>query len=338
MSLANRRVDTWLDEYPRLCVRFCDSDGRFPRHSFFFPQEEYDPGHMDALASMCRAGYGEVEVHLHHDHDTAEGLRKKLLDFKETLAGRHGLLARDRHTGEIRYGFIHGNWALNNSRPDGRWCGVNHEIEVLRQTGCYADFTLPSAPSPTQTRIINRIYYARSRSDRPRGHETGTLIGQGKQPADSLMLIPGPLVLNWQQRKWGLVPRIENGCLQGNQPPTEQRLDRWLKARIQVPARPDWYFVKLYTHGANEKNMPVLLGEPMVRFHEALAERAARDPHFHYHYVTAREMYNLVRAAEAGWTGSVEDALDFELVSNDMKGNPVSQKKPADNAVTRTAQ
>jgi hypothetical protein len=51
----------------------------------------------------------------------------------------------------------------------------------------------------------------------------------------------------------------------------------------------------------------------MVAFHSALAERSASDPNFHYHYVTAREMYNLVRAAEAGWTGSVQDARDFEL-------------------------
>ncbi len=54
----------------------------------------------------------------------------------------------------------------------------------------------------------------------------------------------------------------------------------------------------------------------MVRFHEALARRARDDPHFHFHYVTAREMYNLARAAEAGWKGPVADALDFELVSN----------------------
>ncbi len=27
-------------------------------------------------------------------------------------------------------------------------------------------------------------------------------------------------------------------------------------------------------------------------------------------------MYNLARAAEAGWTGAVADALDFELISN----------------------
>jgi hypothetical protein len=142
------------------------------------------------------------------------------------------------------------------------------------------------------------------------------MIGQAEPPPDSLMLIPGPLVPNWNQRKWGIAPRIENGCLQGNQPPAPERLDRWLKARIQVPGRPDWYFVKLHTHGASENNMQVLLGEPMVRFHEYLAGRAASDPSFHYHYVTAREMYNLARAAEAGWTGDVNEARDFELVCN----------------------
>jgi hypothetical protein len=128
------------------------------------------------------------------------------------------------------------------------------------------------------------------------------------------MLVQGPLLLNWALRKWGLLPRIENGCLQGNQPPTGQRVDLWLKAHVQVPARPDWFFVKLHTHGANEANQPVLLGEPMVGLHRHLADRAAEDPQFHYHYVTAREMYNLARAAEAGWQGSVDGARDFELV------------------------
>ena len=95
------------------------------------------------------------------------------------------------------------------------------------------------------------------------------------------MLIQGPLLLDWGRRKWGVVPRIENGCLQANQPPTIDRLDAWLRARVQVPARPDWFFVKLHTHGAPEANRHVLLGEPMVRFHEALADRAAADPDFH---------------------------------------------------------
>jgi hypothetical protein len=127
------------------------------------------------------------------------------------------------------------------------------------------------------------------------------------------MLIQGPLVLNWSNRKWGLVPRVENGCLQANQPATIGRLRHWLRARVQVAFRPDWYFVKLHTHGANEANMPALLGEPMVQFHRDLAQMAAENPNFHYHYVTAREMYNIARAAADGWKGEIAHARDYEL-------------------------
>src|SRR5262249_27284798 len=149
-----------------------------------------------------------------------------------------------------------------------------------------------------------------------------------------LLMIQGPLLLDWSHRKWGVFPRLENGCLQGTQPPSIDRLARWLRAGVRVPSRPDWAFVKLYTHGANEPNMPVLLGEPMVRFHAALAERAAADSRFQYHYVTAREMYNLVRAAEAGWTGSVAEALDYQLVFN---GARPTGRRPADDVRSAVA-
>jgi hypothetical protein len=123
-------------------------------------------------------------------------------------------------------------------------------------------------------------------------------------------------VLNWKDRRWVLKPRLENGCIQASQPARLDRLPHWIKARIQVPSRPDWYFVKLHCHGAPEDAHDVLLGRPMVAFHEALARYAADNPWFHYHYVTAREMYNLVRAAEAGWSGSVEAARDHDLIWN----------------------
>jgi hypothetical protein len=313
-EVARGRVEAWARDYPRLFDRFRDSDGRPPRHTFFYPIEEYEPEYLDALAGLCRDGFGEVEVHLHHDGDTAENLRRSLQDFTELLSRRHGLMARDRTTGELAYGFIHGNWALDNSRPDGRWCGVNNELDVLRETGCYADFTLPSSPSPTQTRKINAIYYATDDPSRPKSHDTGVDVGSGPAPPNSLMLIQGPLVLDWRRRKWGIVPRIENACLQAGQAAHIDRLDLWLRARVQVPTRPDWFFVKLHTHGAPESNQRALLGESMVAFHQALARRAAGGPEFHYHYVTAREMYNLAKAAEAGWKGSVAGALDFRLV------------------------
>jgi len=311
---ARERVRRWVEDYPKLCRRFRDSDGCPPRHTFFYPIEMYDEEQLEELTTLCRLGLGEVEIHLHHDRDTSEVLRRTLLRFKELLAERHGLLARHRATGELAYGFVHGNWALDNSRPDGRFCGVNNEIDVLRETGCYADFTLPSAPNPTQTRKINSIYYAVDDPNRPRSHDRGTDVGSRITTRNALMIIQGPLVLNWRRRKWGILPRIENGCLQANQPPTPDRIDAWLRARVQVRTRPDWFFVKLHTHGAPEGNQKILLGEPMVEFHRELARRAAENPNFQFHYVSAREMYNLVRAAEAGWQGTVVDARDFALV------------------------
>jgi hypothetical protein len=313
-ELAAQRVEAWVRDYPRLFGRFRDADGRPPQHTFFFPIDEYVPEHVDGIAGLCRQGFGEVEIHHHHDNDTAEALRERLLRFKRIFREQHGLLAHDKTTGEVKYGFVHGNWALDNSRPDGRWCGVNNELDVLRETGCYADFTLPSAPSPTQTRTINSIYYATDDPLRPKSHDRGVRVGTAPQPDRSLMIVQGPLLLNWSSRKAGLIPRIENANLQGNQPPTMARLDMWLRARVQVPTRPDWFFVKLPTHGAPEDNRRVILGEPMVRFHEALAQRAAADQTFQIHYVTARETYNLVKAAVGGSGDRVNRTRDLLLI------------------------
>ena len=318
MNQARARVRQWVEEYPRLFDRFRDADGTPPQHTFFYPEDEYEPELVDMVAELCRhksgQRYGEVEVHLHHDNDTAENLRRTLLNFKTTLADRHGLLSRDKETGEIAYGFIHGNWALDNSRCDGRWCGVNNELDVLRETGCYADFTMPSAPSETQTRKINSVYWAVDDPHRPKSHNTGPDLGLAPRPANSLLMIQGPLVLDWARKKWGFFPKVENACLQKSQPPDKNRLNLWLRASVTVPTKPNWYFVKLHTHGVNEPNQDVLLGEPMVRFHEMLSERANRDPLFRFHYVTAREMANVALAAERGLDVTIQDARSLRYI------------------------
>jgi hypothetical protein len=313
-SVANARLMRWIIEYPRLFAEYRDSDGQPPRHTFFYPLEKYDREEVHALSQLCRAGYGEIEVHHHHECDTPESLRARLTEYKDRLCREHGVLARDRHTGAVTYGFVHGDWALDNSHPKGLCCGVNNELDILRETGCYADFTMPSAPDPTQTRKINSIYYACDDPQRPKSHDDGVDLGTAPAPSKSLMLIQGPLLLDWQRRKWGLLPRIENGCLQHSQPPNVSRLDLWLKSRVQVPTRLDWFFVKLHTHGGIEPNQRVLLGEPMITFHRALALRRQSNPNFHFHYVTAREMYNLARAAEDGWQGTVDEARDYQLI------------------------
>ena len=310
-AVARERMARWLREYPPLAREFADSRGRCPQHTFFYPADEYEPEHADSLARLCRQGLGEVEVHLHHDRDTAEGLAEKLLTFTATLYERHGLLHKDE-TGQIRYGFIHGNWALDNSRPDGRWCGVNNELDVLLATGCYADYTMPSAPAACQTSTINSIYYAKDDPARPKSHDRGTPAAAGQPaPANKLLMIQGPLALDWRRRKYGLLPGIENGDLTGVRPPTRERLALWLQAGVHVVGQPDWCFIKLHTHGAWEANTSMLLGEPMRAFHAALRDFAQRHDWFRYYYVTAREMAGLVHAVEAsGRQESPVAALD----------------------------
>ena len=308
---AYGRVKQWVDEYPRLFGGFRDSGGRPPRHTFFYPADEYEPRYVEMVAGLCRAGYGEVEIHLHHHDDTAENLRRTLTEFKTTLHERHGLLSRDKETGEIAYGFIHGDWALDNSRSDGRHCGVVNELDVLRETGCYADFTMPSAPSETQTATINSIYWAVGRAGKRKSHNTGIPLGVGPKPENGLLMIQGPLLPDWTSRKWGILPKIENGCLQKTQPPGRTRLDNWLRAGVKVQTRPDWYFVKLHTHGVNEPNQDVLLGRPMVEFHKLLQNKAVTDPNFRFYYVSAREMANLSLAAEQCLTGEVPDLMNI---------------------------
>ncbi len=293
------RVARWMTEYPRSVAGIEDSTGRPPQHTFFYPEEEYESEHLDRLATLCRQGFGAVEVHLHHDGDTSAELCGKLVRFRERLDS-HGLLQKDEN-GHSTYGFIHGNWALDNSHPEGRHCGVNDELTILRATGCYADFTMPSAPASCQTRMVNSIYYAVDDPLHPKSHDRGIPAAVGiTPPADGLLMVQGPLIADWSRRRFHLVPGLENGDLQANHPPTIERWKLWLRAGVHVIGRPEWLFVKLHTHGAQEKNADMLLGMPMRRFHEAIAKWTTEHPGCKYYYVTAREMAMLVHQAESG--------------------------------------
>lgn len=328
-SVARQRVSRWASEYPPLAERFADSRGAPPQHSFFYPAEEYEPDLLEPLAEICRQGLGDVEVHLHHDADTSDGLRETLGRFTSALHGTHGLLEKDA-IGRVTYGFIHGNWALDNSRPDGRWCGVNDEISVLLETGCYADFTMPSAPAACQTSTINSIYYASDDPLRPKSHDRGIAARAGTAPlSDALLMIQGPLALDWRRRKWGLLPGIENGDLTALRAPTLARLWNWLSAGVGVHGRKDWRFVKLHTHGAQEGNAGMLLGEPMRAFHAALGQCAREYDWFHYYYVTARQMAKLVHALEADPDCSSPAMILADLEERDAAARPLPATSPA---------
>jgi hypothetical protein len=311
LDVERHRVRRWQEEYPRLCSRHRDADGRPPVHTFFFPEEEYRPEHIEALVGLCRAGLGEIEVHLHHDNDTGPNLRRTLDRFTRTLADEFGALPVDPRTGRPAWAFVHGNWCLDNSRPDGRMCGVNDEITILRDAGCYADFTFPSAPDASQPSTINQIYYATDDPDRPNSHDRGQRVRAGGGTSGDLMIVQGPLGLQWRNRKFGLVPRIENADIRRTSPPTDQRIDAWVRTGIHVEGRPDWVFVKIHTHGTQDSDIDVLLGDPMDRAFSYLESRYNDGERWKLHYVSAREAYNIVKAAEAGHDGDPGRYRDF---------------------------
>jgi hypothetical protein len=85
----------------------------------------------------------------------------------------------------------------------------------------------------------------------------------------------------------------------------------WIDCQVHVKGRPDWLFVKLHTHGAVERDFDALFGELGMRMHESLNELCNDGRRYKLHYVTARQAYNLAKAAERGLAGDPQQWLDL---------------------------
>lgn len=305
------RVARWRKDLPLLCAPHRDADGRPPVHTFFYPEEEYRKEHLDPLVELCRMGLGEIEIHLHHDQDTEAGLREKLQRFTRILVDDHDALPCDPHTGQPLWAFIHGNWALDNSHPDGFGCGIDNELIILREEGCYADFTLPAAPDPCQTSTINSIYYATDDPQRPKSHDRGVRVQRGGVASGDLMIIQGVLGFRWRNRKFGVLPRIENSDIRASSPPSPDRIDAWVNAGVHVAGKPEWIFVKIHTHGTQDSDQDTLLGAAMDAAYRHLEEKYNDGETWKLHYTSARETYNIIKAAEADMDGEPGQWRDY---------------------------
>jgi hypothetical protein len=293
-----------------LARRHWDSDGIAPQHTWFYPAEDYRAEYLDALQGLCARGLGEIELHLHHGHDTSDVLRARIYEALENFA-RHGALITHGEPPIRAYGFIHGNMALDNSMGDPKWCGVNNELQILQETGCYADFSMPTAPTISQARKINSVYYAVDDPTAPKSYDTGVDAEVGVKNREGLLIISGPLALDWRHRKYHALPHIDNADIKGGYPGTPDRVRRWVRQHVHVKGRPEWVIVKVSCHGAEERHFRALLGADAHRMYSRL-EASFRDrPGCRLHYLTARELFNVVKAAEAGREGDPGEFRDF---------------------------
>lgn len=307
IQTALGRVGRWRDAWPRISDQAPrDSSGQRPQYSFFYPQEEYHRDLLDRIADIVRLGVADVEVHLHHDDDTREAFTQKVTEYCRRLTDDHGLLRHEN--GRTVFGFIHGNWALDNSSPDGKRCGVKGEIALLRDLGCYADFTMPSLPSPTQGRIVNEIYWCTNNPDnQPRSFDRGinATVGGGRQ--GDLLMITGPVGLRFGER---LFPRVESGEVAGYDMPTQARVRRWFEL---APAVGNDLFIKLYTHGAPERNLEPLLNGGLRDLFRWVAEEADRRG-IELHWATAWQMYQAIDALIHGFEPQPEQTTPLSGV------------------------
>jgi hypothetical protein len=297
-----RRLERWCREYPKVADRYRDVDGHPFLHTYFFPAEQYDESLVARLAEHCLQGWGEIEIHLHHGvsaPDDSQNTRRALCEFRDRLVS-HGCLSRLDGAGAPRYAFVHGNWALANS-DGGRYCGVDDELEILAETGCYADFTLPSAPSAAQTRKINSLYECAPPLGRRAAHRRGFNLRVGTNVRSLPLIVQGPLLIATRRRGGTrLRPYIENSEVTSANPPTITRLKLWRSAAVKVDGRPDWIFVKLHCHGMDPRDEPTMIGEPCRAF---LQELLAHEDGVRTHFLTAREMVNVIFAACEGKDG-----------------------------------
>jgi len=99
----------------------------------------------------------------------------------------------------------------------------------------------------------------------------------------------------------------------GDDPGTPSRVRSWVNQAIGVVGRPEWVFVKVYTHGAPEQHATSLLGEGGRMMHAELTTRYNDGKNWCLHYVTAREMYNIAIAAMDGRSGDPAQYRDYVL-------------------------
>lgn len=310
-----RRLERWCREYPKKFAEMRDCEGRPFIHTYYYPAEQYDRALLARLAEHCRSGWGEIEIHLHHGmqlQDTAENTRRILSEFRDKLAFDHGCLSYWQGSGPPRYSFVHGNFALANS-DGGHACGVDNEMQILADTGCYADLTLPTgAFHGAQTSKINSLYECALPLGERAPHRKGLDLAIGHTPQIFPLIVQGPLMLDFGGEEASHRLRIDNAALTGMNPASLHRLQLWKRAAISVVEKPDWIFIKLHCHSMDPTQENATLGPAMRKFLCDLVNGAEQRNEV-LHFVSAREMVNIILAACEGKEGNPGQYRDYRL-------------------------
>jgi hypothetical protein len=319
------QTEEWAGRYRALALRHRDSTGRPLQHTWFYPGEQFNVPLLGILRQLVADGLGEVELHYHHENDTAASLG---VGLKNAIAGFQTFGFLKTVDGRTAFAFVHGNEGLDNS--DGEHCGVNDELKLLHSLGCFADYTFPAVYHRAQPPFVNRLYAARD-DPGPKSYRTAWPLLDLKRGAADLMIFQGPMVLSPSSSLRRLFVDVDDGNIHAAMPASATRVQRWVNARVHVAERPDWVFVKVFAHGiSSQDDEDEVLGEHFESAIIELEERYNDGERYILHYVTAREAYNIAMAAASGATGDPMTYLDSEIPPYVASARPtVSTAAPA---------
>jgi hypothetical protein len=101
--------------------------------------------------------------------------------------------------------------------------------------------------------------------------------------------------------------------MSGANPPTLERFRLWEDASITVIGRPEWVFIKLHCHGLDQEQDAVMFGAELGHFLKAMSGWANESENRTIHYMTVREMVNVMLAGCAGKAGNPGDYRDYQF-------------------------
>lgn len=296
-EIAEHRVATWCREYPKFALQHCDSHGKYPIHTFFYNERDYNPRFMDSLCKLSKNGFADIEILACSTQGNPYNLKRRVEEFRDVLYHHHGLLEMSQQ-GEITFGYVHDNThSYHTARStDFSQLDLTDRSCALKSSGCYADFSNNYAPEFAQSSFFNSIFFTAASDKTTDTQYRINLARVNHWPESDLLTIQGPLALNWQNRVFGVLPKVENGELGYYRRFTPRRVALWLNSQIYVHGAENHLFLKLHTLGAVDCNVRYLLGEMGLHclYHE-LENNYNDGSDYVLHYVSAREMHGKIR-------------------------------------------
>jgi hypothetical protein len=300
---GRRKSELWSKRFQSVVDGIQDDYGNPVQYSWFYPYDHKNPAVLSYLNELVYKGLGEIEFHWHHGPHSNKTFAADLAEAIQWF-NSFGIMRSADPAAKVAFGFVHGNWALDNSEDEEHsdWCGVNRELDILEKYGCYADFTFPTLGFVAQPKQVNSIYYATD-DDGPKSYNTGSAVRVGGRPP-GLMIFQGPIGNDWHDLNWDCAAIEKDGEFRPH------RAALWLRNAPSVKSKEDWLFVKVNTHGLQSRD--VILSENFRELYLEMKEICKKNG-LSLHFVTARQAYNIVKAAEAGMNGDPELYKDYAI-------------------------